>query len=91
MSALWSQELVPLRRLQPGIGDQLKTGMGGMGAIVGSIGCRSECESFVEEALQRKERSIEFTGNRGDSLLDRLHRGLPRRRDLSRFEQEGLQ
>ena len=90
MSGDRSEELVPLCRLQPGIGDQLETGMSGMDAVVGPIGRRSECESFVEEALQRKERSVEFTSDHSDSHLDRLENRFPFRRDLSRLEQEGL-
>ena len=63
-----------LCRPEPGIRDQLKSGMGGVDAVIGPISGRSPRERPIKNALQRNEGRVEIAGNRCDSFLDRPER-----------------
>ena len=75
---------------EPGIPDQLKSGMGGVDAVIGPIGGRSPRERPIKNALQRNEGRVEIAGNGRDSFLDRPERSGHLFRHGARLQEERL-
>ena len=79
-----------LCRGEPGVSDQLKSGMGGVDAVIGPISGRSPRERPIKNALQRNKGRVEIAGNRRDSFLDRLERSGHFFRHGARLQEERL-